>query len=207
MDGNTSRVDISRSGLIIVDMQNEFVHPEGWFVRLRGRDYQTETIVPNIQRLSLAARNVGRPVIYIQHVLRSDYLDATFPWWKQGPAQSPETKALVEGTWGAQILGDLQPAEGDFIITKKGYCGFTGTMLNGLLRNLQVNTCIMTGVGAAVCVETTVRAGVGLGFQMIVVSDATGPVDHPNLAHLSKFFADVHTTKDVVRLLAQLKVR
>lgn len=211
MSGRTSRAEVGMSALVIVDMQNDFIHPEGWFGRnmkwtLQEKAVLLNKVVPNIERLSQGARSVRRPVIYIQHVLRSDYRDAMHPWWREGPGHSPETKALVEGTWGAQIIDELKPIEGDFIVTKKGYGGFTGTSLNGLLHNLSVNTCTMTGVGAHVCVETTVREGVGLGFEMIVVSDAIGPMNHPNLKTLSSFFADVHTTDEVIGLLIQLKV-
>ena len=108
--------------------------------------------------------------------------------------------------WGAQIIDQLRPTQDDFVVTKKGYGGFTGTSLNGVLHNLGVNTCIMTGVGAHVCVETTIREGVGLGFEMIVASDAVGPLNHPNLRTISMFFADVHTTDEVIRSLIQLKI-
>jgi nicotinamidase-related amidase len=211
MSEGTSRADFGRSAIIIVDMQNDFIHPEGWFVRQnkwtpQEKEVLLKTVVPNIEKLSQTARSIGRPVIYIQHVLRADYQDALHPWWREGPGHSPKSKALVEGMWGAQIIDQLQPAEEDFIVTKKGYGGFTGTSLNGLLHNLRVNTCIMTGVGAHVCVETTVREGVGLGFEMIVVSDAIGPSNHPNLKTLSIFFADVQATDEVVGLLVRLKV-
>ena len=211
MTERTSRADFGKSALIIVDMQNDFIHPEGWFAKHhkwtpKEGEVLLNTVVTNIEKLSQAARSVGRPVIYIQHVLRADYQDALHPWWREGPGHSPQSKALVEGMWGAQIIDQLRPTKDDFIVTKKGYGGFTGTSLNGVLHNLGVNTCIMTGVGAHVCVETTIREGVGLGFEMIVASDAVGPLDHPNLRTLSMFFADVHTTDEVIRSLIQLKV-
>ena len=75
--------DISRSALIVVDMQNDFVHPEGYFgqrakeVPDAGIDMRFLTdSISNVKRLAAAFREAGRPVIYIAHVVKLDYSDA-----------------------------------------------------------------------------------------------------------------------------------
>src|ERR1044071_6898074 len=84
-----SAPDISRSALIIVDMQNDFVHPDGGFAH-RARENPEAKIdmpflmgtVPQVRRLADAFRKAGRPVVYIAHVLKPDYSDAQFPYWR-----------------------------------------------------------------------------------------------------------------------------
>ena len=206
------KADISKSAVIIVDMQNDFLKPGGFFSKrpefkefLKTMQPLVAKAIPNIKRLTRAARNARRPVVYIQEVLREDYADACFPYWRVPGCV--EEKFLVEGTWGAQIIDELKPDPGDMIVTKKGYGGFTNTPLNIYLRNLGVTTCVMTGVGTNVCVETTTRQGTELNYYMIVVSDATadGKVSHDSsLATIGAFFGDVMTTDEVIAALRSL---
>src|SRR5689334_10999077 len=81
--------EIARSALIIVDMQNDFVHADGGFAH-RARENPEAGIdipflmgtIPQVKRLADAFRGVGRPVVYIAHVLKADYSDAQFPYWR-----------------------------------------------------------------------------------------------------------------------------
>jgi len=102
--------DIARSALIIVDMQNDFVHPEGGFAH-RARENPEALIdmpflmgtIPQVKKLADAFRKASRPVIYIAHVLKSDYSDAQFPYWRvTRGSQSHNRTFITEGTWGAE---------------------------------------------------------------------------------------------------------
>ena len=99
--------------------------------------------------------------MYLALVLKPDYSDAAFPYWRVGiePTSGNRTHC-VEGTWGAQIIDDLKPQEGDHLIVKKGFGGFSNTPLDTVLRNMGVTTCVVSGVTTCVCVSTTVRGGV-----------------------------------------------
>src|SRR3954451_24303484 len=83
--------EIGKSALLIVDMQNDFLHRDGSFGH-RAREHPeakidipflTETI-PHVKRLIDAFRAAERPVVYIAHVLKPDYSDATWPYWRLG---------------------------------------------------------------------------------------------------------------------------
>src|SRR5215467_10767585 len=83
--------DITRSALIIVDMQNDFLHPDGSFGRLTAEHPEFGIdmpflvgTIPNVKRLIDAFRAAGRPVVFIAHVLKNDYSDAAFPYWRLG---------------------------------------------------------------------------------------------------------------------------
>ena len=113
---------------------------------------------------------------------------------------------IVEGTWGAQIVDELMPKEGEHLVIKKGYGGFSNTPLDTILRNMGVNTCVVTGVTTAVCVSTTVRGGVEHNYRMIVVSDATAETQKEfhdaELKTMARVFAEVKTTDEVIDMLA-----
>ena len=203
--------DITRSALIVVDMQNDFVHPEGAFAE-RAKENPAAKIdmellaspIPEIGRLAEAFRDAGQPVVYIAHVVKPDYSDAAFPYWRT--KRSGNRTFIVEDTWGAQIVDDLAPKEGEHLVVKKGYGGFANTPLDTILRNMGVNTCVVTGVTTAVCVSTTVRGGVEQNYRMILVSDATAETQkefhEAELKTMARVFAEVKTTDEVIDMLA-----
>jgi nicotinamidase-related amidase len=205
--------EIGKSALIIVDMQNDFVHTEGSFAHV-ARETPEAGIdmpflmgtVPYVKRLADAFRTAGRPVVYIAHVVKPDYSDAQFPYWRLGHHPGDHRTFIVEGTWGAQIIDDLTPLAGEHLVIKKGFGGFSNTPLDTILRNMGVTTCVVSGVTTCVCVSTTVRGGVGHNYRMILVKDAVAEVNRDaheaELKTMARVFADVKTTDEVVAMLA-----
>ena len=205
--------DITRSALIIVDMQNDFVHPEGGFAH-RARENPEAKIdmpflmgtVPQVRRLADAFRKAGRPVVYIAHVLKPDYSDAQFPYWRVTRGSLAGNRTFItEGTWGAEVIDELKPQAGEHLVIKKGFGGFSNTPLDTILRNMDVNTCVVTGVTTCVCVSTTIRGGVEHNYRMIIVGDAVAEVHRDTheaeLKTMQRVFAEVKTTDQVVAML------
>jgi nicotinamidase-related amidase len=124
------------------------------------------------------------------------------------PASGNRTHC-VEGTWGVQIIDELRPEEGEHLIGKKGFGGFSNTPLDTVLRNMGVTTCVVSGVTTCVCVSSTVRGGLEYNYRMILVSDAVAEVDRDThaaeLKTMSRVLADVKTTEEVVGLLARIQ--
>ena len=206
--------DITRAALVIVDMQNDFVHPEGGFAHL-AREHPEAQIdmpfligtIPQVKRLADAFRRAARPVVYVAHVLKPDYSDAAFPYWRASRGSLGGNRTfIVEGTWGAQIIDELKPHEGEHLVIKKGFGGFSNTPLDTILRNMGVNTCVVAGVTTCVCVSTTIRGGVEHNYRMILVSDAVAEVHRDTheaeLKTMARIFADVKTTDEVVVMFA-----
>ena len=114
-------------------------------------------------------------------------------------------RIVWRGTWGAQIIDELRPQQSEHLVVKKGFGGFTNTPLATILRNMGVNTCVVSGVTTCVCVSTTVRGGVEYNYRMIVVSDAVAEVDRTTheaeLRTMARIFADVKTTDEVIETL------
>jgi ureidoacrylate peracid hydrolase len=199
----TPGADFASCALIIVDMQNDFLHKDGSF-GIMAREQPEATIdmpflagtIPKVQRLADAFRAAGRPVVYVAHVLRPDYSDAAFPYWRVGikPGEGNRTHC-VEGTWGAQVVDELRPHDGENLVVKKGFGGFAGTPLDTILRNLSVNTCVAAGVTTCVCVSNTVRGGVEHNYRMVIAEDGVAEANRQahagELLTMQRLFADV----------------
>ena len=208
--------EIDKSALIIVDMQNDFLHRDGDFSHI-AREHPEANIdmpfligtVPNVKRLADAFRGAGRPVVYLALVLKPDYSDAAFPYWRVGiePGSGNRTHC-VEGTWGAQIIDDLMPQEGE-LGRQKGVWWFLEHSPRYDFCNMGVTTCVACGVTTCVCVSTTIRGDVEYTYRMIAVSDAVAEVDRTTheaeLTTMARIFADVKTTDEVIRMLDAIR--
>ncbi len=144
--------DKRKRALLVIDMLNDFIR-EGAPLRVPGG----EKIVKNIQRKLREARRKGIPIIYLcdQHRRR----DPEFRVW---PPHA------VKGTEGAEVVKELKPQEGDWVIPKTTYSGFFGTRLQKTLRGLKVTELIITGVCTEICILYTAADAYMHGFQVEV---------------------------------------
>lgn len=169
---------LRKSALIIVDVQNDFCHPEGLFAK-KGLDVGAVTeIMPNIQRLIDAAHASGRPVIYIQNV-EDESTDAE-AWLMRpdGDENTPNENVTRRGTWGAQIY-QLKPDERDIVIEKHRFSAFHNTRLDTVLRSLGVQTVAVTGLSTNVCVMNTAFNAVMYGYHVVLAQDGCAAWSKP----------------------------
>ena len=111
MPAESMGADIARSALIIVDMQNDFLHRDGNFSQMAREHPEAridlpflEGTIPYVRRLAAAFRAAGRPVVYIAHILKSDYSDAAFPYWRLGIEPKSWTARTASRVPGVQKL-------------------------------------------------------------------------------------------------------
>ncbi len=109
MHAETMGADIGKSALIIVDMQNDFLHQDGAFARTAREHPELEIdmpllvgTIPYVRDLADAYRAVGRPVIYVAHVLKPDYSDAAWPYWRLGIEPAKNENSLRRGNLGSR---------------------------------------------------------------------------------------------------------
>ncbi|HMK57105.1 MAG TPA: isochorismatase family cysteine hydrolase [Dissulfurispiraceae bacterium] len=144
--------------LLIIDMLNDFV--------LAGAPLEvpdTREIIPAIKREIAAARNAGKPVVYVCDSHDPDDREfAGFGW----PAHA------VEGTSGARIVSDLAPGENDIIVKKKTYLSFYNTSLEAVLKKLGIDSLILTGCVTHICILFAAVEAVPRGFAVTVPADA-----------------------------------
>jgi nicotinamidase-related amidase len=150
------RVDPSRAALLVIDMQNDFVKDGGSLV---VRD--AEATLPRIAQLLELARRAGMKVVFSQ-----DTHDEGDPEWRIWGEH------VRRGTWGWQIVDELAPREDELVIQKVRYDAFYGTPLDHFLRLWGVDTLVICGTVANICVHYTAASAALRWYDVIVPRDA-----------------------------------
>lgn len=184
------RLPSKETALVIVDMQNDFAHPNGKLFVKSSRD-----IVPNIRRLLESARRVGARVVYTKDS-HSAGDPVEFPIWGQH---------AVRGTWGWEIIDELKPEPNDLIIEKPRYDAFFGTPLDHLLRAYGIRNLVVVGVVANICVLHTVASAALNLYKTYVPVDAIAAVNQFDyvaaLRQMDFLYKAVLTTSNVVEFV------
>jgi ureidoacrylate peracid hydrolase len=167
-----SVVHPDHTALVVVDVQNDFMHPDGVVARVLGQDLShVRGALGTINQAIESARRYDIPVIYVQEVIAKETVLPNFlalfgPW---------ERCAVRAGTWGAELLDDLvQPREDDVVIQKPCYDAFQDTALDLHLRSAGIRTCIYCGGATNVCVEASARHGFVAGYYTVMLEDGCG---------------------------------
>ncbi len=165
-------LDIRRTAVIVVDMQNIFCRPDGALYVPLARN-----IIGPIQRLTATARESGMPVVYLRHIVRGDGSDTG-----RFKDMYPDADELFKrGTEGVEIVDELAPKPGDIVVDKLFYSGFHDTDLDTILRARDIHTVIICGTVTNVCCETTVRDAAHREYRVVFLSDANAPMDYPDM--------------------------
>ena len=173
-------IDLERSAIVVVDMQNTFVSKGGLF-DLRGFDVTSiQKVIEPIKKICKKAREEKVKVIYIAHVLSPDLRevgpDSSF-WYKSVKfyREDPlwQEKFLIRGTWGAGIVDALKPQEDDLIVEKPRFSAFFGTNLDTILKTYNLKYLFFTGCATNICVEASIRDAANLSYFPILISDAS----------------------------------
>jgi ureidoacrylate peracid hydrolase len=210
-------IDLGRTAIIVVDMQNAYASKGGMLDLGTGIDEsRIGPVIDANKRLLAAARAAGVAVIYLQFGYKPDLSDAGGP---ESPnirkqmafrliKERPEVrdKLIIQGTWGWQIIDALTPQPGDIVVQKPRYSGFAGTTLNEHLDRLGVQYLMFTGVATNVCVESTAREAYFREFWPILIEDAmdhTGPdfVRQATLYNFESKMGWITKTGDVLSVL------
>lgn len=147
---------IEKPAILVVDMLNDFVY--GALACDRGK-----AIIPATQRLLDAAREAGIPVIFCNDA-HIKGIDRELKLWGDH---------AIAGTEGAKVIPELNAGEGDYIVPKRRYSGFFQTDLDILLKELGVQSVIMTGLHTHMCVRHTSADAYCLGYDVVVAREAT----------------------------------
>jgi nicotinamidase-related amidase len=164
------------TALLIVDMQNDFLEPEGYFGQ-RGLD--VGALKPAIAATA-GLRRVLPPalrVVFTAQVYEPDGSDDLWRVHRLRPSRltrSGDDGPVMRGTWGAHIVPALAPQLSERVIEKRRFDGFYQTDLALLLRCWGIKTLVFAGVVADVCVETTLRAAYVRDFDVVLASDCVG---------------------------------
>jgi biuret amidohydrolase len=170
---------VAATALVIIDMQRDFLDPAG-YIALSGVDVAPlRAIIPQAQRLLLAARRLGIKVIHTREGHRPDLSDLS-PVKQRRAASSgaaigsvgPLGRLLVRGEPGHSLVDELAPVPGEPVIDKPGFGAFYATDLELILRAAGVTQLFLAGVTTDICVHSTLREAIDRGFDCVTVGDA-----------------------------------
>jgi nicotinamidase-related amidase len=175
------------TALLVIDMQRDFLHPEGYAARAGLDIAPLRRAIEPLSRVLAAARAAGLTIVHTREGHLPDLCDC--PPYKlersrragaEIGAVGPMGRLLVRGERGHDFIDALQPQAGEIVIDKPGYSAFEHTALGQVLTTRGVDTLILTGITTEVCVSSTLRTAVDRGYRCFTVADACASSD----AHL-----------------------
>jgi biuret amidohydrolase len=177
-----------KTGLLVIDMQYSSTHKDyGWkrMYRQMGLDsigtYSLDRVdnlvIPNIQALLKACREQGLPIIYTTvSSEKEDYSDLTarsrrhIAEWTEKGFSHPYCHVWDAG---AKVIEELAPRPGEPVINKTRFSAFNGSDIDQVLKEMNLELLLFTGVGTNYCVQCTLFDAYDLGYECILVEDAT----------------------------------
>ena len=179
----TVTLDAARTALIVIDMQNDFCHPDGWLASIGVDVAPARTPIAPLTALLPAVRAAAMPVIWVNWGNRPDKANISpsllHVYKPDGTGTGlgdllPDGSAVLEaGSWSAGIVDELAPVEGDILVDKYRMSGFWDTPLDSILRNLRVDTILFAGVNVDQCVLCTLQDANFLGYDCILLEDCS----------------------------------
>jgi nicotinamidase-related amidase len=166
-------------GLVVIDMQRDFVEPGGFGASLGNDVSLLRAIIPTTARLIAGFRAAGLPVIHTRECHRPDLSDLPPAKRDRGsPSRrigdpGPMGRILIAGEPGADIIPELAPLPGELVIDKPGKGAFYATDFGAHLQRLGLRHLIFAGVTTEVCVQTTMREANDRGYDGLIATDAT----------------------------------
>ncbi len=184
--------DPERTAVVVVDMQNGFCHPDGSLYAPASED-----AIADVTRLVEAARDAGASVVYTRDTHPPEqfedahYYDEFERWGEH----------VVEGSWEAQLVDELDVREDDHVVVKHTYDAFYRTDLEGYLDTHGVDDLLICGTLANVCVLHTAGSAGLRDYRPVLVEDAVGFIEEEHreyaVDHADWLFGEVTTLDDV----------
>lgn len=181
-------LDLARTAVVVIDMQNDFCTPGGWLDHIGVDVTPTARATAGLQALLPVLRAAGVPVVWVNWGNRPDRLNLSpallhvynpggegtglgdpLP---RGPGLDG-SRVLEKASWGAAVVDALPAAPADIHVDKFRMSGFPDTPLDSILRNLRLDTLLFGGVNADQCVMATLQDANFLGYDTILLEDCS----------------------------------
>ncbi len=179
-------LDPDDTAIVVVDMQNGFCHPDGSLYAPKSK-----AAIEPCAELADRAREAGASVIFTRDVHPPEqfedahYYDEFDRWGEH----------VLEGSWDAELVAELQPRESELVVEKHTYDAFHRTALEGYLESHGIRDLVICGTLANVCVLHTAGSAGLRDYRPILVEDAVGAIedDHREYAleHAEWLFGEV----------------
>jgi nicotinamidase-related amidase len=167
------------TALVVVDVQNDFCHDDGYYGRI-GKDLtEIKAAVPRVAALVDAARAAGVLVVWVQQTLLADAVSDSASWLRRrtGAGDIPPEWTL-EGSWGQQFIEPLHPQPGEPTVKKHRSSAFVSTDLDLILRSNEIESLLICGTVTQGCVESTARDATFFDYYVTLVTDCVATINH-----------------------------
>ena len=159
------KLDPNSTALILIDMINAVAKGNGPPYNVPPN---RQGVIDNFVRLVAHCREVGAPIIYITTYRRADNSDAPKTIADVGGGGGA---AMLEGTPAVEVIDELAPQDGDYIVVKPRFSAYYGTNMESILKSLGTETILVGGISTQRSVEGTARDAKNRDTQCVVVSD------------------------------------
>lgn len=211
------RLDPGRVGLIVIDMQNSFCHPEGARARAFGRDSSgvemVRAIIPNVLRLINACRELGVRIWFTRQVhYPNDLRRAARLIPSHLDRRGVKLELSHRGTWEAELVDEIkrQVRPEDEVIIKHRASAFYNSPLEPELRMSGIQVLIIAGTTTSFCVDSTIRDAYMRDFDVLVpaecVADTDAEAQAAVLKSTDRFHGVVTSIEQIQRVLVPAKV-
>ena len=194
-------IDASSTGVLFTDPQIDLLTPDSVIWDRIGESVEENAVVDKLVRLRQAAREGGVPVFYSAQEFTDDEFGCTTADNTIGSLMAEKRMFDADGR-GSDFPPELEPDDNTFVCSPhKGLSGFWSNDIDTQLRQRGIDTLVLAGMGANLCVESHLRDAVENGYEVLVVTDATAAPGREALeAALTNFEFIAHetATTDVV---------
>lgn len=191
-------LDAGRCALVVIDMQNDFLHRSGWLAHIGVDVTPARSPIPTLKALLPPLRAAGVPVIWLNWGNRPDrsnlppgvlhVYDPTGTGVGIGdPLPANGSHVLEAGSWSAAVVEELVVEPGDIAIDKFRMSGFVDTELDSVLRSLDVSTVLFAGVNLDQCVFATLTEAAALGYDCVLLEDCSATTSPPGCAEAVRY--------------------
>ncbi|KNC05981.1 isochorismatase [Pantoea sp. RIT-PI-b] len=176
--------DLTRTAIIVVDMQNDFCHPDGWLGHIGVDVTPARAPIAPLQSLLPTLRAADVPVIWLNWGNRPDKLNLSpallHVYNPHGdgvglgdPLPVSGAPVLQAGSWAAEVIDELTPCAEDIRVNKYRMSGFQDSELDSILRNLNITTLLFAGVNVDQCVLCTLQDANFRGYDCLLLEDCS----------------------------------
>jgi nicotinamidase-related amidase len=166
-----------RCAVLVIDMQNDLVKPEGKIAKAGLEMSGMSRILPLCADFIAEARAAGVPVVHVQTTTLPEGASDSPSWLRAKGTMVRSEDFCLDGTWGAEICEEVAPLPGEVVVTKHRSSAFRGTKMDLILRSLGVETVVIIGEQTPGCVEATFRDAAYHDYYNVLVEDCIAAYD------------------------------
>jgi ureidoacrylate peracid hydrolase len=195
------------TAVVLIEYQNDFTTQGGKLHDAVKPVMESTNMLENTVEMVTEARKAGATIVHVpiqfapgfNELSRDPY--GILKGCKDG-------QVFEKGSWGAEIVDVLKPQPGDIVIEgKRGLDGFASTNLDFILRGRKIDTIAIGGFLTNCCVESTMRTGYELGYNVITIKDCAATVSEQAqsgaIEHDFPMFSHPMTHNEFVSALAE----